>query len=134
MIYSHDMCMSKSQVIVCYRSLRLWMDVYIMLEVVASPYHPASLSQFYVYCSTNLALDQGVHQTDTDRQFACLITCSDKQTVFQPLLKQTIYCSVCRLSAVCGVNVTAATTGSSGGRVCLAGHGALRREPRVPPA
>jgi hypothetical protein len=26
--------------------------------------------------------DQGVHQTDIDRQFACLITCSDKQTVF----------------------------------------------------
>jgi hypothetical protein len=46
------------------------MDVYIILEVVASPYHLASLGQFYVYCSTNLALNcivkifalPGVHQ------------------------------------------------------------------------
>jgi hypothetical protein len=48
--------------------------------------------------------DQGVHQTDTDRQFACLITCSDKQTVFNYYLSRPdIYCSVCRLSANIGL-------------------------------
>jgi len=36
-------------------SLRLWIDVYIILEVVAPPCHFASLSQFYVYYSTDLA-------------------------------------------------------------------------------
>jgi hypothetical protein len=44
--------------------------------------------------------DQGVHQTDTDRQFACLITCSDKQTVFKLLLKQTRHILFC-LQTVC---------------------------------
>jgi len=43
---------------------------------------------------------QGVHQTDTDRQFVCLITCSDKQTVLQLLLKQTRQTLFC-LQTVC---------------------------------
>ena len=46
------------------------MDVYIVLEVVVSPCHLASLGQFYVYRYTDLALDcvvkiftlPGIHQ------------------------------------------------------------------------
>ena len=38
---------------------------------------------------------QGVHQTDTDRQFICLITCSDKQTVPQSLHNQTRHVLSC---------------------------------------
>lgn len=37
------------------QSLRICMDIDIVLEVVASSYHLASLRQLYVYCSTNLA-------------------------------------------------------------------------------
>jgi len=43
---------------------------------------------------------QDVHQTDTDRQFVCLITCSDEQTVLQPLSKQTRQILSC-LQTVC---------------------------------